>query len=160
MPGRAPNARVDLILPIGGITALASLFECRFIPGRIYHICAGPEASFSLRQMIDLTLELFESHPAARRWLPIRLPELVSLSEYEAYVALSRQGNDKLLIELLRVLGYSLPHLGMLQVFDNHNGLEGLTEKGIVLPAIRNYYRKVIHYCLETNWGRLVNSNY
>ena len=155
-----PSALVDLIPTDWAITALAYLFECRFTPGRIYHICAGPEASFPLRQMIDLTLEVFESHPAARRWLPIRLPELVSLTQYEAYVELSRQGNDKLLNELLRVLGYSMPHLGMLQVFDNHNVLEELTERGIVLPPIRNYYQKVIHYCLETNWGRLANSGY
>lgn len=155
-----PNALVDLIPTDWAISALAYLFEWRFIPGRIYHICAGPEASFPLRQMIDLTVELFENHPAARRWLPIRLPELVSLSQYEAYVELSRQGNDKLLNELLRILGYSLPHLGMLQAFDNHNALEGLAESGLVLPPIRDYYQKVVHYCLETDWGRRANNRY
>jgi nucleoside-diphosphate-sugar epimerase len=149
-----PNALVDLIPTDWAISALAYLFEQRFIPTRIYQICAGPEASFPLRELLNLTLELFESHPAARRWLPIRLPELVSLSQYEAYVELSRQGSDKLLNELLRVLGYSLPHLGMLQIFDNHNVLEGLAESSLVLPPIRGYYQKVVNYCLETHWGR------
>jgi nucleoside-diphosphate-sugar epimerase len=153
-----PNALVDLIPTDWAIPALAYLFERRFIPTRIYQICAGPEASFPLRELLNLTLELFESHPAARRWLPIRLPELVSLSQYEAYVELSRQGSDKLLNELLRVLGYSLPHLGMLQAFDNHNVLEGLAESSLVLPPIRDYYQKVVNYCLETNWGRLSNN--
>jgi hypothetical protein len=84
----------------------------------------------------------------------------VSLSQYETYVELSRQGNDKLLNELLRILGYSLPHLGMLQAFDNHNALEGLAESGLVLPPIRDYYQKVVHYCLETDWGRRANNRY
>jgi nucleoside-diphosphate-sugar epimerase len=152
-PGE-PTAPIDLIPSDWAGAALAYLFDASFVPGRVYHVCAGPDASLTVGQIIDWTLELFESHPRARRWLPIRLPKLVSLAQYEAYVERSRGGDDILLKELLRVLGFFLPHLGMFQAFDNTQTRESLAASHLQLPNIRDYYSKVVHYCLETNWGR------
>jgi hypothetical protein len=104
--------------------------------------------------MIDLMMSIFESHPIGRKWLPIRVPELVSLSRYEEFVEERRRDGDKLLNDLLRVLGYFLPHLAMFQAFDNRNAMEALVRSGLEFPPIRAYYRKVVSYCLETNWGR------
>src|SRR5207244_3741529 len=92
----------------------------------------------------------FDSHSIARRWLPIRVPELVPLSRYEQFVEQSRLGGDRLLIELLRVLGYFLPHLGIFQAFDNQRTMNALE---LPLPSIRTYFEKVVRYCLDTNWG-------
>jgi hypothetical protein len=106
-----------------------------------------------VQEMFDLTLDTFEAHPRARRWLPIHAPRLVSLPQYEEYAERSRGGGDVLLDELLRVLGYFIPHLGMFQAFDNRHVQEALAGSGLRLPPIRDYYGKVIDYCLETNWG-------
>jgi len=149
-----PAAPIDLIPTDWTAEALAWLIESRFVPGRVYHVCAGPEASLTVRQMLDLTVEAFEAHPSGRRRLPLRIPELVSLSAYEEYVESIRRGGDKLLNELLRVLGYFLPHLGMFQAFDNRHVVEGLAGSGLRLPPIRDFFGKVIQYCLETDWGR------
>lgn len=151
-----PAAPIDLVSTDWVVAALAHLFENRFVAGRIYQLCAGPEASLTVREMLDLTAELFESHPAGRRWLPIRIPRLVSLAEYEKYVERRRRGGDRLVNELLRVLGYFLPHLGLVQNFDNRRVRDGLAGSGIELPPIRTYYGKVVQYCLETDWGRCV----
>jgi nucleoside-diphosphate-sugar epimerase len=153
VPGE-PAAPVDLIPSDWAVSALAHLFERSFTPGRVYHICAGPEASLTLRQMIDLTVSAFESHALGRRWLPIRIPELVSVSHYEAFVQSCRSTNDRLLNELLRVLQDFLPHLGLFQAFENTNTAQALAANGLKLPAIRDYYAKVVAYCLETNWGK------
>ena len=149
-----PEAPIDLIATDWAIAALAYLFESGFVSGRFYHICAGLEGSLTLREMIDLTVSIFESHPLGRRWLPMRVPELVALSRYEEFVETRRHENDKLLNELLRVLGYFLPHLGMFQAFDNRNTMQALAPSGSQFPPIREYYGKVVGYCLETNWGR------
>jgi len=151
-----PSAHIDLIASDWAVSSLAYLFEKHFAPGRIYNLCAGPEASLTVRQLIDLTMEQFESHPLARRWLPIRTPRLVSLSEFEDFVEQSRRGSNSLLNELLRVLSYFLPHLGLFQAFENRRTREALEAGGIRLPPIRTYYGKVIQYCLETDWGRRV----
>ena len=152
-PGQ-PNAPVDLIPTDWAVSALAYLFDSSFVPGRVYQLCAGPEGSLTVREMFELTKELFESHPNGKRWLPIHVPELVSLSEYEEFVEKSRRSGDRLLNELLRVLGFFLPHLGMFQAFENRRVMEGLAVSGLQLPPMRDVYGKVVTYCLETNWGR------
>ncbi len=152
-PGQ-PNAPVDLIPTDWAVSALAYLFDSSFVPGRVYQLCAGPEGSLTVREMFELTKELFESHPNGKRWLPIHVPELVSLSEYEEFVEKSRRSGDRLLNELLRVLGFFLPHLGMFQAFENRRVMEGLAASGLQLPPMRDVYGKVVTYCLETNWGR------
>lgn len=153
VPGR-PDAPIDLIATDWAMAALAYLFESAFVAGRIYHICAGPQHSMALGEMIDLTVSVFEDHPIGRRWLPIRVPELVDLWRYEEFVEERRREGDKLLNDLLRVLGYFLPHLGIYQAFDNRNAAEALAPSGLRFPPIRDYYGKVVRYCLEANWGR------
>jgi len=152
-PGNS-DAPIDLISTDWAIAALATLFEFGFAPGRVYHLCAGREDSLTVREIIDATVSIFESHPMGRRWLPIRVPELVSLSRYEAYVETRRSEGDKLLNELFRVLSFFLPHLAILQTFENTNTIAGLAPSGLRCPPIRDYFAKVVHYCLETNWGR------
>jgi len=150
-PGE-PNAPIDVIPSDWAIPVLAYLFESNFVAGWIYHICAGPEHSFSVREMFDLTVSTFESHPIGRTWLPIRVPELVSLATFEKFVESSRREGDRFLNELLRTLGYFLPHLGMFQAFENRKTMDALAPSGLTLPETRDCYSKVIQYCLETNW--------
>ncbi len=152
-----PEAPLDLIPSDWAAAALAYLFDSSFIPGRVYHLCAGPERSLSLGEMIGLTRQLFENHPKAARWLPIRLPELVRLDEYEAFVQQSRRNGDKLLNELLRVLDFFLPHLGIFQAFENERTMQALDPSGLEMPPMRDVYAKVVRYCLETDWGRCPN---
>jgi len=149
-----PQAPIDLVPTDWAMAALAYLFESAFVPSRFYHICAGRERSMTVREMIDLTVSVFEHHPKGRESLPILVPELVSLSRYEEFVKERRRDGDKLLNELVRVLGHFLPHLAMFQAFDNKNTLLALAESGLELPPIRECYEKVVQFCLETNWGR------
>ncbi|HWZ45587.1 MAG TPA: SDR family oxidoreductase [Candidatus Saccharimonadales bacterium] len=149
VPG-APSVTIDLIASDWATAALASLFDHGFVPGSYYHICAGPEQSLTIGEMLDSMKSLFDSHPMASRWLPIRVPELVPIARYEQFAGESHRGGDKLLIELLRVLGYFLPHLGIFQAFDNRRTMNMLE---LPLPSIRTCFEKVVRYCLETNWG-------
>ena len=149
-----PNAPVDLIATDWATAALAYLFESAFVPGRFYHVCGGPERSLTVQEMIDLMVSIFESHPVGRKWLPIRVPELVSLPRYEEFVKQRHLDGDKLFNELLRVLGYFIPHLAMFQAFDSRNLMEALVGSGLDFPPVRGYFRKVVSYCLEMNWRR------
>ena len=154
-PGQ-PNAPVDLTASDWRISALAYLFDSAFIPGRFYNICSGPEHSLSVREMIDLTISVFENHPLGRKWLPIRVPELVPLANYEEFVSLRRRKDDRIFNELVRVLGYFLPHLAIFQAFDNRNTMAALAPSCLGFPSIRDCYKRVVSFCLDTNWGRSV----
>lgn len=149
-----PDAPIDFVASDWAVPALAYLFDSAFVPGRFYNICAGRARSLSLQEMINLTLSIFENHPIGRKWLPIRVPRLVSLSVYEEFVEQRRRDGDKLLNDLFRILEYFLPHLGLVQVFDNGNVTDALMGSGLEFPPAREYYGKVVQYCLETNWGR------
>lgn len=152
-PGQ-PSWLIDVIPTDWSISALAFLFEDCFVPGEVLQICAGASGSPTMAEVRELTLELFERHPLVQKWLPIKVPEFVSLSVYEEYVQKSLQSDDNLLIELLKVLNQFLPQMGIDQCFDNNQVLQKLEGSGITLPNFRNYYGKVLRYSLETDWGR------
>jgi long-chain acyl-CoA synthetase len=140
-----PGAPIDLIPEDWAIATLAALYEARFAPGRVFHVCAGPAASLTLPELIDRTVQAFEEHSEGRRWLPLQIPRLVPLSEYEAYVKERRQKGDRLLMGLLRALDLVLPHLGIYQAF--------APPAGVPAPEIRETYARVVRWCLDTDWG-------
>ena len=151
VPGR-PEAPIDLIASDWAIPALAYLFETAFVPSRFYHVCGGPTRSLTVREMIDLMLSVFESHPAGQKWLPIRVPALVSLPRYENFVQQQCQTGDRLFKQLTSVLEYSLPHLALFQAFDNRNAVSALEPSGLEMPSMRACYERVVRFCLDTNW--------
>jgi len=144
----------DLIPTDWCVAVLAFLFESRFEPGQVLHICAGPEGSPTIREVREITLALFETHPLIQKWLPIRPPTFVPLPEYEEYVRESLKSGDNLLVELLKLLNNFLPQMGIHQTFDDRRLREKLAGSGISLPPFTSYFGKVIAYCLDTDWGR------
>lgn len=152
IPGR-PDAPIDLIPEDWAIPALGFIFESAFVPGRYYNICAGPARSLTVREILDLNLAVYESHPAGQKWLPIRVPELVSLSRYEEFVEDERRHGDRLFNQITSALAYSLPHLALFQAFDNENTMSALAPSGLEMPSMRDCYERVVRFCLDTNWG-------
>ena len=147
-----PNAPIDLISTEWAVSALAYLFSSAFRAGQILHLCSGAEKSLTVGEMMRTTVAVFESHPIGRTWCPIQLPELVSLSEFEVFAQKRRGKGDKLLDALLTALGYFLPHLAIVQSFENQKANQALLGSELILPHIQEYYPKVVNYCLETNW--------
>lgn len=144
-----PDAPVDLIPTDWAVSTMASLFDSQFVAGRVYQICAGAERSLTVRQVIDRTVGVFERHPKARRFLPLRVPTLVTAQEYDEYVEKRLSARDPLFKELVRVLGLYLPHLALPQAFDNISILPLLDS----LPPVAETYEKVLAHCLDTNWS-------
>ncbi|MGH7672168.1 MAG: SDR family oxidoreductase [Gemmatimonadales bacterium] len=147
-------APVDLIATDWAIPALAHLFDASFVGGDIAQVCAGGDASLTVRELIDLTARAYERHPLGRQWHPIRVPDFVSLSEFEAYVDRHRHARDRLFGELLRVLSLFLPHLGIYQAFENHVTVKRLAGIDLPIPPIRAYYERIVTYGLDTAWGK------
>jgi long-chain acyl-CoA synthetase len=149
-----PRAPADLITIEWAVAALAYLFEVGFVPGQVYQVCACPEASLTIGRLIDLTLDIYASHPAVQKWQPIRLPRRVELTTWEEYVKHTLPHADIILKELLRVLSYFAAHLALFQAFENRLTLAGLNGSGLALPPVRDCYERMVRYCLDTNWGR------
>ena len=146
-----PAAPVDLIPTDWAADALIHLIEKQFVPGRIYQVCAGAAESMPAGELIKTTARLLCEFGAAAR---IVMPEFVTQREYDAWAERARAKGDRLLKEFLRVLSFSLPHLGIFQSFENVNCRDGMIGSGRRLPSIRDYYPKVVEHCVKTQWGR------
>jgi hypothetical protein len=149
-----PRARVDLIAGNWAADALAWLFDRAFEPGRVYHVCAGAAGSLTVEELVRETFAIFERHPNAREFLPLRAPRLVNPEEFERFAVRRREGADAIVTEMLRLLDQFLPHLAIAQSFETGRTDAALRGSGLERPDAREFYRKVVEYCLETDWGR------
>jgi nucleoside-diphosphate-sugar epimerase len=149
-----PSAPADIITTDWAEAALAYLFEFGFVPGQAYHVCAGPERSIKIGRLVELSLDIFASHPGGQRSQPITLPRQVDLATWEEYVKQTRPNANSVLGELLRVLNYFAAHLALHQVFENDRTSGSLREGGVMLPPMADCYARMVRYCLDTNWGR------
>ena len=149
-----PSAPVDLISSDWAGAAAEYLFEHHFQPGRIVHVCAGPDASMTVKQLVEITFEIFQRHPRGRRFSGVKAPDLVSLDEFERYCATLRTGRDGTVTEMLRLLDQFMPHLALYQAFRNPRTAADLQAANLTPVSIRESYPKVVEYCLDTDWGR------
>lgn len=144
-----PVAPVDLISIDWAGAAAAYLFERHFQPGRIYHLCAGPETSMRVADLVQTTFEVFQSHPRGQRFPDLKAPELVTLAEFERYSATLRNGREGAVSEMLRLLDQFMPHLALYQAFHNPHTVADLAHGNLQPPSIRDIYPKIVRCCLE-----------
>jgi thioester reductase-like protein len=144
IPGE-PGAAVDLIASDWAASALALLYTSHFVPGRVYHVCAGRETSMTVAEILCWTYQIF-NHSRATAAME---PRLVSLDEFERFATQQSKKGSPRVKELLRVLREFLPHLAIPQYYDNQETLALLRSSGLELPPIRNYYPRVVAACLR-----------
>lgn len=152
-----PAALIDLTNLEWAAGALAWLFLNRFQAGDVWHITDGPTAGFTASELLAETHRIFAHHPMGQAWLPIELPRLVPLADYDTYVENTVAHGSRLTAQLVRAAGYFLPQLGLAQTFENHRTRKLLAASGnLAAPApIRQVYVDVVRWCLDTDWGRL-----
>lgn len=153
LPGD-PLGHLDLIPVDWAASVIRHLVMGNFRAGTTYHVCAGPSSSFNLQQLIDATLEAFESSPHSDRRI-IKKPPIVSKGEFDALVSRALEEGHGIFVQLLKPLGYFMPHLSLPKVFGAENLHRDLPSDGsLVVPDVREYYPKIVNYCLKTRWGR------
>jgi hypothetical protein len=120
--------------------------ECR---GRTFHLCAGPEMSTTVGEVLELALDFFRKvRPQAR------LPRLrfISMNWLKALRLLAPfLGEPRK--RALRKLRWFAPHLDLVRYFDISHTQTVLGEAATCAPAFESYYRPLLEYCLRTNWG-------
>ncbi|MGH9659791.1 MAG: SDR family oxidoreductase, partial [Bryobacteraceae bacterium] len=149
-----PDALIDVVSIDWVAGALAWLFENRSEAGAVYQLCAGPRSGFTVEMMLAEMHRLFAVHPAAQKWLPVRMPRMVGLSEWDRFADSVMSDGSPLLRELVRATGYYLPHLAIRQEFENEATVKILAPSGMEAPPIRETFARVVAWCLETNWGK------
>jgi nucleoside-diphosphate-sugar epimerase len=150
IPGH-PDTRLDLIDNQWAAAALVHLFENRFVPGSIRHICAGPEDSLPFGEALRRGKAVLEASSGNGRHT-IRVPELVSLAEFNAFL---EHTADRRMRLLAGVLGTFLPLVAMRNVYTNDRATADLASSGIVRTPVGDYFEKMVRYCADSDWGKV-----
>lgn len=146
-----PDAKIDLVSSDWTISALRFLFDERFTPGRIYHLCAGVDRSWTVGELLHRIYDIFERHHVHLRLR--RRPRLVQFAEFENVVKKLSNRVPAAFNEWLGALQSFLPHLSLRQQFDNSE-TESLIAGHVTFPSLETYFQQVVEYCVATNWGR------
>lgn len=145
-----PEVGADLITNDWAAATLAYLFDERFQTGTYRHLCAGPEAALPLADVIARCCGVVEAHSSNETREPVRVPRLVSLSEYNRFL---ESCTDPHLRRVAEALGTHVRLMGVRQSHLNAGTLADLQGSGIALGDAGQYIENTIRYCLDTNWG-------
>jgi long-chain acyl-CoA synthetase len=148
VPG-LPDYSVDLIPTDWAAATIINHFLDAFQAGRVVHVVAGAARSYSLAQVIDESYDrLGELDPVWKaRHYP--KPAIATQGAFQLLVRSAEQARDPLMMGVLGMLKYFTEQFSYPKEFDAH-GLNGADPA----PDIRDYYGRVVAYCLKTNWGR------
>lgn len=142
IPG-VPEAPVDLIEGRWAALALGFLFDSDFEPGRVRHVCAGPQHSMTVDEVVRTTFEIVAEHE------PVVVPTLVPIEEFESYVNGDAARKEPRIKRLADWLSTFLPQLGIYQEFDNSRTLPLLESNRLELPPIRDLYQLAVRRSLR-----------
>ena len=152
VPGN-PDYVVDLIPSDFAVGAVAELFLDHFSPGQVFHVVAGAEKSYRLSELIEASFAALAAHdPAwARRAYP--RPLIAPPAAFDLFLASAEQAQNPLVLSVLQALRHFAHQLNYPKEFDQTNLRRCLPDFPTRLPDIRQYFDKVVQYCLTTHWG-------
>ncbi len=148
VPG-LPDCSVDLIPTDWAAATIVNHLLNESETARVVHLVAGADRSYSLAQVIDESYDrLGELDPAWKaRHYP--KPAIATQAAFQLLVRSAEEARDPLMIGVLGMLKYFTEQFSYPKVFEsvNFNGANPA-------PDIRDYYGRVVAYCLKTRWGR------
>lgn len=152
VPGRL-STPVDLVPMDFAARALSALAVQGFEPGRTYHIAAGSARSCSLDELLDETVAVFRRTRPAWRKRRIERPAVVDSGTYALFVRSVEESGNAVLQQATRAVQAFAWQLAYPKEFDTRLTDAALAPFGVSAPCVRDYYGRVVRYCVETSWG-------
>ena len=119
--------------------------------GKIYHLTSGKDGAVTAGEIVDLARKYFND---VRKEPPLKkiifIPPTIYHTTQKFYF-----GTLKMFVKRLEVY---LPYLVVKRKFDDSNTQNALRGSGITPPKFREYYKAILHYCLEVNWGKMMKA--
>lgn len=150
IPGQ-PDSPVDLISLDYAVNAVSYLFAERFVAGETLHICAGDD-TLPLSELLDLTYACFLRDRPAWRKRAIEKPPIVDLATFELFARSVEEIGDSALRQCVTAIKHFAPQLAFPKHFYDTACARALAGGGIVKPAVREFYPRVISRLIECNW--------
>ena len=153
IPGN-PNSYVDLIPGDVAAETISKLFLEHFKGNKVYHIIAGSEKSYTLKEILKKSYEYLKKHNPEWASRNYPLPTITTNEAFELFMMSVEQAGNPLFCKVLRVMKYFAYQLSYSKIFEQRGLLADLPDYQDKMPHIDTYYGKVVGYCLKTNWGR------
>ena len=147
LPGYA-STRLDVV-PVDYVCEALTMvtFGCANIAGKTFHLVAGEDNSPTAREIVRLAREYFDKAAPHRRVSGVTF---LSTSQFQN-AKRSCSTRDR---AILNAMDEYAPYLCVQRSFDDANTRQALTASGLKPPAFKDYYRNLLRYCLETDWGK------
>jgi long-chain acyl-CoA synthetase len=152
VPGELAT-RIDLVPVDFAARAMHHLVTRRFESRQTYHICAGASRSCSLDELLAQTVEMFERSRPAWRKRRIERPAVVDSETYSLFVRSVEESGNVVLKSATQAVQAFAWQLAFPKTFDTARTDAALEGSGIVAPHVREFYSRVVAFCVETNWG-------
>jgi nucleoside-diphosphate-sugar epimerase len=152
VPGHL-DSLVDLLPVEFAARALHNIMMHRFEPSTTYHLAAGAESSCTLDELLDETVRAFERSRPAWRKRRIDRPAVVDADTYALFSrSVAESGNVVLqrAVEAVQAFAWQLAYP---KTFDTAVADAALSGTSIVAPHCREFYGKVVEYCVASNWS-------
>ena len=148
VPGLA-DCSVDLIPTDWAAVTIVNHFLNPSPAGQVIHLVAGATRSYSLAQVIDESYERLGEFDPAWKARHYPKPVIATQAAFQLLVRSAEQARDPLMIGVLGMLKYFTEQFSYPKDFETRS-LNGAEPP----PDIRDYYGRVLAYCLKTRWGR------
>ena len=143
VPGRAETP-MDVVPSDFVVEALAHLRRQPGREGQVYHLCAGPERTATLGELVDLVARFFNVRP------PIFVEPRLFVS---ARPLIDRFTWGRLRRVLVAGRVYT-PYLSLNLAFDTQNTTRGLRGTGIEVPRVEDYFANLFRFAVDSDWGK------
>lgn len=142
----ADRAGVLDIVPVDYVCdALEHISRNTLLRGRTFHLAAGPGASSTIGEVLDLACRTFG----------VRGPLLVPAGFYEAVIRplawLLVWGKRRDAMKKARVY---LPYFSYRAHFETTRTTAALAGSAARVPPVREYFQRLVDYAVDSDWGR------
>ncbi|MDD1762976.1 MAG: SDR family oxidoreductase [Methanothrix sp.] len=112
---------------------------------KTYHLTAGPEGQSSIQELLQLGCQFFGVRE------PYMIPPEISYRIVRPLMYAVFWGKRR---KLLKRGELYFPYFAHRASFDTSASRPVLAQAGIQIPSVSDYFRNIMTYCVDTDWGR------
>lgn len=136
---------VDVVPVDYVVEAFDALSRSEHSIGKCYHLAAGPERQSSCGEILEMASEFFGVRD------PWMIPPHISYRVVRPLLYSMFWGKRR---ALLRRGELYFPYFAYRASFDTTTARADLHGAGIEPPSVKDYFRTIMQFCVDTNWGR------
>jgi thioester reductase-like protein len=127
------------------------LLKTSITGGKTYHLTAGMDKALTLKELTSLATYFFNRSSKQREITnAIFLPPIIVSSLVKTLLFFATK-----IRQIVEIYG---PYMAVKRAFDNRDAMKILTQANITPPALTSYLENILGYCINTDWGKRVNT--